>query len=157
MSKQKASVVYVAPIPKEQSGIGQDVPEHVKLEWTDEDGRRCTRELQLCADDLSFVAQLPETAMNRTQELQNECRRLREIIRFMVENEKQSSTVLVEVVPRPAKGGIGLVICAPDLNELEIGNACGAYLHAIYEGSTPKVVLDMTTVQLLGTTRKEKL
>lgn len=98
-----------------------------------------------------------EAKAARTVEYQNECRRLREIIRFMVENEKQASTVLVEVVSRPEKGGIGLVICAPDLNELEIGNACGAYLHAIYEGSTPKVVLDMTTAQLLGTTRKEKL
>ena len=43
MNIKAARVIYVAPIPKERSGIGRDVPAHVKIEHyppDDEQGRR---------------------------------------------------------------------------------------------------------------------
>ncbi len=54
-----AKVVYVGPIPNEQSGIGQDVPAHVVLEWRDEQGRRNTQMLDISQEMVKRIALLP--------------------------------------------------------------------------------------------------
>lgn len=59
--QKQAAVIYVAPIPTERSGIGTDVPAHVKLEWRDEQGRRCHAHLGLSDKDIERVAALPDT------------------------------------------------------------------------------------------------
>lgn len=60
MSKTKnAKLIYVAAIPKEQSGIGRDVPAHIKVEFLDEQGRRNTMILDLPADGVEQIAKLP--------------------------------------------------------------------------------------------------
>lgn len=54
-----AKIVYVAPIPKENSGIGQDVPAHVKIEWLDDQGRRNSQLLDISPELVARLAQLP--------------------------------------------------------------------------------------------------
>lgn len=58
--RKNVFLVYVAAIPKERSGIGCDVPAHVKVEWRDGQGRRCTAELPLSDEAVEFVSKLPD-------------------------------------------------------------------------------------------------
>jgi hypothetical protein len=53
-------VVYVGPIPKERSGIGQDVPPHVVLEFRDEQGRRNRQMLPLDAEMVERISKYPD-------------------------------------------------------------------------------------------------
>lgn len=59
--KKLVDVIYVAAMPKELSGIGMDVPAHVKLEYIgDELGRRHSHFLQLTDEQIAFIANLPD-------------------------------------------------------------------------------------------------
>lgn len=60
---KNAKLIYVAPIPKDWNGINIDVPAHVKVQWLDEQGRRCTLHLDLKDADVARVANLPDVAV----------------------------------------------------------------------------------------------
>ena len=62
MTTKAAWLVYVNAIPKERSGIGIDVPAHVKVQWHDERGRVHSRCLPLDDADVARFAKLPDAA-----------------------------------------------------------------------------------------------
>jgi len=56
-----AQLVFVAPIPKERCGF--DVPAHFRVEWRDNQGRRCSVLLPLSPEDVEHMrAQIPDFA-----------------------------------------------------------------------------------------------
>ncbi len=67
MSVKSCKLIYVGPIPSDRSGIGQDVPAHVKIEYVpDGDDRRHIMMLELSPAQIEQIAKLPDVVKPTT-------------------------------------------------------------------------------------------
>lgn len=71
IEKKAATILYCSGVPDKETGIGIDIPEHVKIEFRDKKGRRCSIYPNLHEGDVEKIKNIPYQRENDPVEAGN--------------------------------------------------------------------------------------